>query len=226
MLDAGPPPFDAGPRRPALRLSRTTFWGVGDAPTFDLPDRSTFEIWVRSRELRDAEICRKGDAMARDLVVGQRDGALVAGWQVAGVPYFLSGGPMPFDTWVHVAIVRRRSASGASTDAELYVDGALVATGTLPRLVDSFNDLPFRCGFADADVDEVRLWRITRTGSDILANMRRRVSGGIPGMQSYWRLDESGQILIDYTAMGRVGILGHLTTPDPADPVWIADGPF
>lgn len=181
---------------------------------------------MRSRELRDAEYCRKGDAMARDLVVGQRGGVLIAGWQVGTEPFFLTGGPVPFDTWVHLAVVRRRSADGASTDAELYVNGVLAATANLLRLVDSFNDLPFRCGFADADVDEVRLWRITRTGSDILSNMRRHVSGGIPGLQSYWRLDESGQILIDYTAMGRVGILGNLTTPDSADPIWIADGPF
>src|SRR5690606_749588 len=42
--DAGPPPIDSGPHRPALRFSRTTFFGVGDAPSFDLTGDSVLEV--------------------------------------------------------------------------------------------------------------------------------------------------------------------------------------
>lgn len=222
--DGGPPPIDAGPPRPALRLSRTTFFGVEDSPIFDLPGDCTLELWVRSREASDIDFCGKGDAMARDLIAGQRGGNFVVGWSVASERYLVEGPPVPFDTWTHVAMVRRRSPSGTTHSVELYVDGALAASGTHPQLVDAFNDVPFRCGFADVDVDEIRFWRVARDGADIEANHRHRISGGIPGLQSYWRLDESGQILTDYTAMGRVGVLGLLTTPDPADPIWISDG--
>ncbi|MCZ7687011.1 MAG: hypothetical protein M5U28_53025 [Sandaracinaceae bacterium] len=223
-LDSGPPPIDAGPDRPALRFSRSTFFGVGDAPSFDLANDSSFEVWVRSRETGDIDYCGKGDSMARDLIVGQRAGVFVVGWRV-GVERYLVDGPMvPFDTWTHIAVVRRLDAAAASHAVELYVNGVFVNGATFPRLVDAFNDRPFRCGFANADVDEVRLWRVARSGADIAANRGRRISGGIPGLLSYWRLDERGQILTDYTAMGRVGILGFLTTPDPGDGTWIVDG--
>jgi hypothetical protein len=223
-LDGGPPLVDAGPARPALRLSTTTFFSVGDAPTFDIPGDSSFEAWVRSRELRDVDFCGKGNRLARDLIVGQRGGRIVAGWQAAGEDYLLEGPEVPFDQWVHVSIVRRADADGTHA-ARLFVNGELVASASsVPRLSLAFNEIDFRCGLAEVDVDEVRLWRVTRTADDVAATFQRRVSGGIPGLMHYWRLDERGQILTDYTPMGRVGINGRLTTPDPADGTWILDG--
>lgn len=223
--DAGPPPFDAGPPRPALRLSPSTYWFVADAPQFDLANDSTFELWIRSHTLADANVCAKGDGIARDLIVGQRGGVITAGWQVAGTELLLRGPAVRLGEWTHVAMVRRATPAGLHR-VELYVDGVLEEEADLPRLVDAFNDIDFRCGNASADVDEVRLWRVARAAADIAANRSRRVSGAIPALQSYWRLDERGQIVLDHTAMGRVGILGRFTTPDAADPTWILDGPF
>jgi hypothetical protein len=222
--DAGMMMLDAGPARPALRFNRTTYMFVGDAPTFDIPADSTLEVWVRSRELGDIDFCGKGNRLARDLIVGQRGGRLVAGWQVAGIEYFINGPEVPFDEWVHVGLVREADADGRHT-ARLYVNGELLETAfASPQLVRSFNDIDFRCGFANVDIDEIRLWRVARSTADVRANYARRISGGIPGLMHYWRLDERGQILTDYTPMGRVGINGTLTTPDPADGIWILDG--
>lgn len=221
-VDAGP--VDAGPERPALRVGAGTFFFMSDSPTFDLARESTFELWVRSRQLGDADFCGKGNRLARDLIVGQREGRIVAGWQVAGVPYFATGPAIPANRWVHVAIVRRPNPDGTHA-VELIVDGDRVdEVASLPRLVGAFNDIVFRCGLVDADIDEIRLWRVARAAEDIRATFTRRISGGIPGLQHYWRLDERGQLLIDYTPRGLVGVNGRLTTPDPADATWIVDG--
>jgi hypothetical protein len=194
---------------------------------FDAPDDSAFELWVRSRETGDADFCQKGDSIARHLFVGVRGGRVVMGWEVAPLSHALIGPVLVPDRWTHLAFVARVDASAGLHETTLYVDGAQVAAATgVPDLRRAFNDQVFRCGFADVDVDEIRAWRVARDPMAILANMNMRISGSIPGMLGYWRLDERGQIALDYTATGNVAILGALTTPDPADPTWISDGPF
>ncbi|GAB5541918.1 MAG: hypothetical protein SangKO_016780 [Sandaracinaceae bacterium] len=218
-------PEDAGPPRPALRFSRGTFMRVDDAPPFDTSFSHTYEAWVRSREVADAEYCSKGDATSRHLVVGQRAGRYVMGWELAGTDRFVEGPPVRPDTWVHLALVVRPAPGGH--EGQIYVDGTLFATsGLLPGLVDSFNDIGFRCGFADADVDEVRVWRVARSAASISTSFRAQISGAVPGLVAYWRMDERGQFVTDYTARGHIGVLGNRTTADPADPTWILDGPF
>ncbi|MCA9610125.1 MAG: hypothetical protein KC619_31225 [Myxococcales bacterium] len=231
--DAGPRDagFDAGsdaggPRRPALRFTPSTYFEVEDSPAFDTPDNHALELWIRSRESGDADFCQKGDSVARELFVGLRGGRVVAGWEVAPLSHVLTGPLLVPGAWTHVAFVARAQPDGRH-QTELFVDGVLVdRNADVPDLTRAFNDVVFSCGRADFDVDEIRVWRVARDPMAILANMNMRISGSIPGMVAYWRLDERGQIALDYTASGHFAILGALTTPDPADPRWIADGPF
>ena len=152
---------------------------------------------------------------------------MVAGWQLAERAHFVEGPELPVGTWTHLAltVTPARLGAGPRWDAVLYVNGAPAASAEgLPDRVDTFNERPFRCGFADVDVDEIRVWRLARAPDALAAGVGRRLLGSEPGLVGYWRLDERGQIALDYTARGRVGVLGALTTPDPADPSWILDG--
>ncbi|MCB9596223.1 MAG: LamG domain-containing protein [Sandaracinaceae bacterium] len=224
--DAGPGLDAGGPRRPALRFTATTYFEVEDSPAFDTPDDSALEMWVRSREPGDATFCEKGDATTRHLFVGVRGGNLVMGWEVAPLSHTLVGPPLVLDRWTHVAFVAQLQPDGRHT-TYLYVDGVAVARmADVPELRRAFGDQVFTCGRSDVDIDEIRVWRVARDQMAIIANMNMRISGSIPGMVAYWRLDERGQIALDYTASGKVAILGALTTADPADPMWIGDGPF
>ena len=207
-------------------MSASTFLEVEDSVVFDTPFNHTFELWVRSRESGDQDFCRKGDASANHLYLGLRGGHVAMGWQVFPREYLVTGPALARDRWTHLALVVTE-APASTHSMELFVDGVSVASrSSVPDLFRSFNDVEFVCGHADFDVDEIRVWRFPRTGPQIRVNMRSRISGSIPGMVAYWRLDGSGQIVLDYTASGNVGILGQLTTPDPADPTWILDGPF
>lgn len=219
-IDSG---IDTGPPRPALRFGPGTFFTVDDAPPFDTSFEHTFEVWVRTREVGDADFCAKGDATSRHLLVGQRADRYVMGWELAGVEHLVTGTSVRPGAWVHLALVVRPVPAGH--DLDLYVDGVYVRTEPgMPGLIDSFNDRPFRCGFADVDVDEVRVWRVARSSASISSNVGTRISGAVPGLVAYWRLDESGQFVIDYAARGHIGVLGNFTTPDFADPTWILDG--
>lgn len=226
--DAGPPPDsgpDGGPARPALRFGPTTFMAGGDSPSFDRRFDGAYELWVRPRTTDDGDFCRKGDGTARHLVAGQRGGNLIMGWQVALESYYLTGPPLVPGRWTYVAQSWSRNGDGTHS-VTMYVDGLPVATGVFPRLQDSFNDIDFICGRFDVDVDEIRIWRISRSDAEIASTWMSSLSSGIPGMVSYYRLNESGQIAIDYAFGSNPAVLGRLTTPDPADPTWIQDGPF
>lgn len=176
--DSGP--RDSGPPSPALRMARTTYLEVEDSPVFDTVSNHCFELWVRTRETGDADYCQKGDSIARHLFAGQRDGRLVMGWDVFPEPYYVGGPAMPIGVWTHLALVVVADAGGRHT-AEAYMNGMLVDTRTgVPDLLRAFNDVEIICGNADFDVDEIRVWRVQRTGAQIRANMNMRLSGGIP----------------------------------------------
>ncbi len=223
--DAGPPPRDAGPPRPALRFRPGTGFVVEDSFAFDARLDNAYELWVRPRSAADADFCRKGGGTARHLVVGQSGGLLFMGWEVAGVSYHVFGPPLPLDVWTHAAYSARVLPTG-DHEVTLFVNGAPVTTEVFPRLADAFNDVGFRCGGSEVDIDEIRVWRVARSASDVAATWRTQLPTGVPGMVAYYRLDESGQILIDYAAGSHPGVLGRLTTPDPADGQWILDGPI
>lgn len=217
---------DSGRPSPALRMSATTFMEVEDSPVFDTPFDHSFELWVRSREGSDADFCRKGDGSASHFYAGQRGGRVVMGWQVFPDERFVIGPVLTRDRWTHLALVVTARPDGAHA-AELFVDGTSVdRLARAPNLLRTFNDVEFICGNSDFDVDEIRMWSVVRSETQIRMNMTNRIAGSIPGMVAYWRLDEAGQIALDWTARGNVGVLGRLTRVDPADPTWILDGPF
>jgi hypothetical protein len=120
-----------------------------------------------------------------------------------------SGGPATVG-WHHVAGV----FDAALGETRLYVDGALAATdagGGAGAVTPNAALLFARSGTAllQGSLDEVRVWSLARTESDIRRDMFRRLTGGEPLLRGYWRIDDDVfQFVVDTTPAMHTGTLG------------------
>jgi hypothetical protein len=71
-------------------------------------------------------------------------------------------------------------------------------------------------------VDELRIWRSTRTQQQIRTRMNTALTGHKEGLAGYWNFDEgSGQAAFDSSSSGYVLRLGSKPGMDPEDPRWV-----
>lgn len=106
-------------------------------------------------------------------------------------------------TWVHYAV----TATVLTQAVTFYVNGtATTGTNTLTGGDAIFDGTaPFRIGagnggtasFLDGLVDDVRVWSVVRTGTEISDNRSLQLVGNETNLQGYWRLNDS---LLDQTA--------------------------
>ncbi|GJM45615.1 MAG: hypothetical protein DHS20C21_24570 [Gemmatimonadota bacterium] len=72
-------------------------------------------------------------------------------------------------------------------------------------------------------IDEVRIWSIARSQTEIQATMNMGLMGTEPGLEAYWRFDEgAGQVVADATGQGNDGQLGESASGDDSDPSWVS----
>ena len=72
-------------------------------------------------------------------------------------------------------------------------------------------------------IDEVRVWNIARSQSQIKSDMHRKLHGNEPGLAGYWDFNEGfGQVLYDRTDNNNDGILGSSPIVDNNDPAWVS----
>lgn len=73
----------------------------------------------------------------------------------------------------------------------------------------------------DGLIDEVRIWSVVRTASEIRRGRFTRMSGTEPGLVAYWRMGEGGgDVVSDATGRGHTLQLGDLAGVDAAEPEW------
>ena len=103
---------------------------------------------------------------------------------------------LTLNTWQHVAGVRQ------DTILRLYVNGVIVDSTSTPYVYNTNTDLPFALGalyrdgrertieLTDGKIDEVRIWNVARSASEIFENMNLGLNGDEAGLLAYYKMDQ------------------------------------
>ena len=140
-------------------------------------DRFPFMLWIRRHADKPGQVC-----FSRD------DGDL---FQAQSDCDTLNDG-----TWHHIAGVH----DGVARQLRIYVDGTFQGYGTSGSAGASLsNDSDVQFGVAPiagswfgGQIDEVRMWNVARSSSEINATMSKRLAGDEEGLVGYWPLDRDG----------------------------------
>ncbi|MFM6434413.1 MAG: LamG domain-containing protein, partial [Microcystis panniformis] len=130
--------------------------------------------------------------------------------------------------WHHVAHVFGASVGGQ----QIYVDGQLVASGS--RTVSDFNwqdkisiGYSADSGYFKGEIDDVRVWNVAKTQSQIQASLSQKLTGNEQGLIGYWNFEENtGNTVNDLTANKNNGTLtnGVQRTVENTNPITRPEG--
>lgn len=107
-----------------------------------------------------------------------------------------NGGIIPLNVWTHVAVtydgVRRRHYINGELAAEFNETGALPSSANPMRIGSDvlWNFSP------DGDIDEVRLWNVARTTTQIRDSLNEPITADQPGLVAVWPLDGNANDII------------------------------
>jgi hypothetical protein len=180
---------------------------VPDHASLDLRNSLTLEMWIHPtgipqsypRLLAKGSISTSiGNFGAYELVLNGEAGQDNAGFAFATIvdantrePYFVFSGRMiEFDTWTHLA------AAYDGTFLRMYVNGQLegenylgvpIATNNQILVIGKWYSGNFNSFMGE--IDEVRVWNLSRTQEEIQQLMFTPLSGNENGLVAYWRFD-------------------------------------
>lgn len=204
---------------------------VAHDPTLSITGDLTFEAWIYTLQSDIGQtLISKGDNGEFDLTFLHRQLAYAHGAN-GKTNTFVFDHDLEPETWHHVAVVRD---AGKKT-VTLYVNGETVRgkfSYEQPPLPTFHNlsigsrinppdiSFPFR-----GNIDEIRLWHITRSRKQIECNMHRCISPHTPGLAAYWPVEENaGDTLFDKSPAQNHGLLGGGKTSHM--PKWIEISPL
>lgn len=122
--------------------------------------------------------------------------------------YWLSGyrysseNLVPDGVWTHLAMTYNANAPG--DNFKLYKNGKLVASTRATGKITSGQGLLMVGYYGNWVVDELRLWKVARTRSQIVGSMKKPLAGTETGLAAYYPFDGTTR---DETGHGNDGVL-------------------
>ena len=179
---------------------------VPNAPQLALTGDFTFEVWLRPSDFAQHRGIL-GKVNSQNSQSAPFDFYLL---QTSGLPRILVGNgstsefvdamnaPVPGE-WAHVAVVKQ------GTSVSHYLNGTLNGTGTInqsavdsdvPLILGSRNDFSI---FMKGHMDEVRMWNVARTPTQISDNFNQQLTGTETGLVAYYPMNEAVSFPINST---------------------------
>ncbi|QQR75423.1 MAG: LamG domain-containing protein [Holophagales bacterium] len=153
----------------------------------------TFEAWVAIRNNSAAEDCRS--IAGKNYMQAWWIGLCTVGGKptlrsyIKGGGSARSGGVIPANEWTHIAVTydgstRRHYINGEQVYA--YTESGPLTTSTSEMRIGG--DVSWQHTPTGA-IDEVRLWSVARSQSDLRFWINKTLPGTPPGLVAYWKLD-------------------------------------
>ena len=181
-------------------------------PNFELTGAFTIEAWIKFAHGVDN----------LDVLVGQEGAGQDINFYNGQIRLFDGADKITGNSgisageWTHVALTRSNNNTLTA-----YINGVEDATSNwsgafIPKAIGRGNRSFL--GMYGGEMDEVRLWNIARSESEINQNFdKTNVSGA--GLIGYWDFDEGGQVIQDSSSLGNNGSLGSNTNSSNDDPI-------
>ena len=188
-----------------LDAASTSHVLVTNAPALNFTTQATFEAWVMPNTLKCNTIVSRGDGSSAntDFIFQVGFNGAVCGTEMrlaffGSQAWHVSSSTIPLFQWSHVA------ATYDGAQVRLYINGAL--DRTLPRagsLLKSTDQAFYigrqgsqcACNFFDGQIDELRIWNVVRSPSEIATGYLQTLTGTEPGLAAYWKFNEADNAL-------------------------------
>ncbi|MCD4734830.1 MAG: FG-GAP-like repeat-containing protein, partial [Bacteroidales bacterium] len=194
-------------------------------------DQLTIELWVwLENPANDQKICGKWADWNNYYVLGVGSGKLYCEINANGNAISFMEGNVPYHQWTHLALIFSKGNGGNNGTCYGYVNGAKVFEKTDVADASIYVNnpsYPFRIGctpwnvntfLVDGQIDEVRVWGVSRSETEIRDNMCRSLPTPLSGLQAYWRFNVFGGSYL-YEFSGSYGLGGILHNMDDDD--WV-----
>ena len=194
----------------------------------------TFEIWFRPAAMGKQQLLGKwGNSANAEYKLHTSSGVirldLLDSSAQAAVSAYTGSQVSLIGSWHHLAVTYDgRGGASAANGITIYIDGMAVPVTRVnnPTYVAMENlTAPLQIGrestnwkqFAGA-LDELRLWNVARTASEIQSAMTTELNGVEPGLVAYWRFNEGVGVTVSDGSQSR--------RPCSTVRLWMPGGPM
>ena len=200
---------------------------VGIKPSLKVITNLTLEAWINPQQDSRTRMIvgREGEYLlsisGADNIIHYAVANSNPGWTWVSTGYSVKS-----NQWSHVAF------SFDNGQIKTYVNGQLIYTydgvGTIGDVDTNQNELrignrqSYNTELFKGQIDEVRVWNVTRNQAQIQSSLSQKLTGTEQGLAGYWNFEEgSGNTANDLTANNNLGILtnGVQRTVDNLVPV-------
>ncbi len=174
----------------------------------DLTQQGTISLWIKPTNYlkKHTAILCKGDERTPDIsnrsffLFLRDDGVIQFSVSPSGQGernLYSVPGSILLNRWYHIACV----IDARRNDMKLFINGNEVGSRDLGTASVYQSRLPLRIGWTSEEditdhgsfvghIDEVRIWNVARTVSEIRSDMNTRLTGNESGLVAYWKFDE------------------------------------
>lgn len=237
-----PAPAQTGPGLALDFNAASNQWAYAAESPGLAPFPVTFEAWVKPRTAKCNTILSRGDGISSTSTSyifqvgndGTNCGVMKVALFISGA-WVASASTIPLNSWTHVAVTYD------GTTEQFFINGVLDRTVTRSGTFYSggvgmyvgLQGQTCLCNYFDGQMDEVRMWGVVRTASQIRQSMNQSLTGNEAGLVTYYRMDDGpggglgGRILSDSTSGGSHGAVsggGAINSSNSNYPTWVTSG--